>query len=85
VRECTRGETKRDVRRSAQAATLVIDEYAFLDVKDGGSFERNVRCKSENEVLSMKPLQQDRSVLPGGPDNRDNFVRLVYQAYAAAQ
>lgn len=38
--------------------------------------------KSEAEVLAKQPLLQDRSVLPGGPDNRDNFVRLVYQAYA---
>lgn len=36
--------------------------------------------KSEDEVVAQKLLQDDQSVPPGGPDNRDMFIRFVYQA-----
>jgi glyoxylase-like metal-dependent hydrolase (beta-lactamase superfamily II) len=36
--------------------------------------------KSEDEVVAAKLLQNDHSVHPGGPDNRDSFVRQLYLA-----
>jgi cyclase len=36
--------------------------------------------KSADEVVAAKPLANDKSVQPGGPDNRDSFVRVLYLA-----
>ena len=36
--------------------------------------------KSADEAVAAKPLANDKSVQPGGPDNRDSFVRQLYLA-----
>lgn len=50
---------------------------------------RNIRDKvramiaqgmSKEEVVAAKPLADDRSVQPGGPDNRDAFIATLYTA-----
>ena len=36
--------------------------------------------KTEDEVVAAKLLADDKSLLPGGPDNRDGFIRTLYNA-----
>jgi glyoxylase-like metal-dependent hydrolase (beta-lactamase superfamily II) len=36
--------------------------------------------KSADEAIAAKPLANDKSVQPGGPDNRDSFIRQLYAA-----
>jgi hypothetical protein len=36
--------------------------------------------KSADEVVAARLLANDKAPHPGGPDNRDSFVRVLYEA-----
>jgi hypothetical protein len=41
--------------------------------------------RTADEVVAMKPLADDRSPTTPGPDNRDQFVRTLYNALRSGQ